>query len=338
MALVTGERIPDFRRLDARRKAVTLYQDFCARPVVLVGCRSRPLQPADVAALRPSKSAHDGDWQVLVLNPAHPEQLPPPDGWPPGTVCLADDGAVLNFLASSDEPFALILDRNFRLLASPPLKQLDAASVDAVYGDAEPVSAAPVLIVPGVVPPDLCDDLVAAYQGDNEASGVMRMEGGKMVYVEDPAVKIRREHRLSPGPLWQRLEERLRRCLLPEIQWAFNFRVTRFEGVKVVAYAADAGGYFSAHRDNDGEDTAHRRFALTVNLNPTQYSGGELVFPEYGGMGYRPGAGTAIVFSCNLAHEARPVTQGQRLALVSFFFSDAEQFRQAQYENRVRGS
>ncbi len=58
-------------------------------------------------------------------------------------------------------------------------------------------------------------------------------------------------------------------------------------------------------------------------------------FPEYGPHTYRPATGGAIVFPCSLIHEALPVTEGDRFAVISFFFGEAEyQAHQKQREAR----
>jgi predicted SAM-dependent methyltransferase len=74
-------------------------------------------------------------------------------------------------------------------------------------------------------------------------------------------------------------------------------------------------GHFAPHRDNNSPITAHRRFALSLNLNDA-YEGGELYFPEYGSK-YRPEIGDGVVFSCSLVHGAAPVTRGERFLLVA---------------------
>ncbi|MGH9334082.1 MAG: 2OG-Fe(II) oxygenase, partial [Vicinamibacteria bacterium] len=73
--------------------------------------------------------------------------------------------------------------------------------------------------------------------------------------------------------------------------------------------------------DNLSPATAHRRFALSLNLNEA-YEGGELSFPEYGPIRYRPAAGEALLFSCSLLHEVSEVTSGERFALLSFLFGE----------------
>src|SRR3546814_20819717 len=70
--------------------------------------------------------------------------------------------------------------------------------------------------------------------------------------------------------------------------------------------------YFRPHRDNTTKGTAHRRFAVTLNLNADEFEGGELRFPEFGPHLYKPPTGGAVVFSCSLLHEAMPVTKGRR--------------------------
>jgi predicted 2-oxoglutarate/Fe(II)-dependent dioxygenase YbiX len=87
-------------------------------------------------------------------------------------------------------------------------------------------------------------------------------------------------------------------------------------------YEAQHHGFFNRHRDNTTKGTAHRRFAMTLNLNTGDYDGGYLRFPEFGNQLYRPGVGEALIFSCSLLHEATPITKGRRFALLSFFYDD----------------
>ena len=68
--------------------------------------------------------------------------------------------------------------------------------------------------------------------------------------------------------------------------------------------------------------TAHRRFAVSVNLNE-DYEGGEISFPEYGPRRYRPAAGAALVFSCSLLHGVSPVTRGRRYVFLPFLHDQA---------------
>ncbi|MGZ3376660.1 MAG: 2OG-Fe(II) oxygenase, partial [Phenylobacterium sp.] len=116
---------------------------------------------------------------------------------------------------------------------------------------------------------------------------------------------------------------RLALRLLPQIAKAFGFNATRIERYIVARYSADDGGYFRAPRDNTTPGTAHRKFAVSINLNAEEFEGGDLRFPEYGLRTYRPPTGGAVVFSCGLLHEAMPVTRGVRYATLPFLFDEA---------------
>ncbi len=106
------------------------------------------------------------------------------------------------------------------------------------------------------------------------------------------------------------------------IEEAFVWQATRIERYIVACYSADDGGFFRRHRDNTTKGTAHRRFAVTINLND-DFDGGELGFPEFSSRTYRPPLGGATVFSCSLLHEATPVTRGLRYATLPFLYDEA---------------
>jgi predicted 2-oxoglutarate/Fe(II)-dependent dioxygenase YbiX len=134
-------------------------------------------------------------------------------------------------------------------------------------------------------------------------------------------MKQRRDHVVRDPDLLRDLTTTVGRRIMPEIRKAFAFRATRFEGFKIACYDATTGGFFRPHRDNLTPSTAHRVFALTLNLND-DYSGGQLRFPEYGNQRYRPEAGTALLFSCAHLHEVLEVTAGQRFVLLSFLYAE----------------
>ncbi|OYW07673.1 MAG: hypothetical protein B7Z53_05875 [Rhodospirillales bacterium 12-71-4] len=183
---------------------------------------------------------------------------------------------------------------------------------------------APVLVLPRVFEPAFCQRLIATYEavGGGE-SGFMRDVGGRTVGVMDPSHKRRKDLFLEDEALRAQIRARLNARLVPEIARAFNYRVTRLERYVVACYDAADQGFFRAHRDNTTKATAHRRFACTLNLNTGDYEGGDLCFPEFGPQTYRAPAGGAVVFSCSLLHEARPVTRGRRYAFLPFLYDDA---------------
>ena len=188
----------------------------------------------------------------------------------------------------------------------------------------EVVMQAPVLLVPEILERDFCERLVEVWRTQgNVETGVEHSRAGHRADTIMPGAKRRRDHIVRDEELLRTLTSRVGRRLIPELHKAFSFRATRFEGFKIACYDAATGGFFRAHRDNLSPATAHRRFALTLNLN-AGYEGGHLRFPEYGPQLYRPGVGGAIVFSGALLHEALEVTRGRRFVLLSFLFSEED--------------
>jgi predicted 2-oxoglutarate/Fe(II)-dependent dioxygenase YbiX len=182
---------------------------------------------------------------------------------------------------------------------------------------------APVLMAPNILEPALCERLIALYrETGSEPSGFMREVDGKTKLVTDPNHKMRRDREIADETLCGILRARIRGKLVPMVKRAFQFEATRMERYIVGCYEAGAG-HFRPHRDNTTRGTAHRRFAVTINLNSTDYEGGDLRFPEYGARTYRAPTGGAIVFSCSLLHEATPVTKGTRYAFLPFLYDDA---------------
>ncbi len=186
------------------------------------------------------------------------------------------------------------------------------------------VPQAPVLMLPSVFEPAVCRRLIEGYEaGGGEESGFMRERDGKTVMVIDHKHKRRSDWTITDEALKEAARARILRRVVPEIQKAFQFRITRMERYIVACYDAEVGGYFQPHRDNTTKGTAHRRFAVTVNLNSDEYEGGELTFPEYGRTIFKPPVGGAVVFSCSLLHQALPVTKGRRYAFLPFLYDDA---------------
>jgi predicted 2-oxoglutarate/Fe(II)-dependent dioxygenase YbiX len=182
---------------------------------------------------------------------------------------------------------------------------------------------APALIVPRVLEPALCEELIALYDREGGLpSGTLRLDGGRAELVADPRYKSRRDYQRFDAPWTARLSGLLARRVLPEVDKCFAFRATTFEPFKLACYDAGEGGYHRPHRDNVTPDVYERRFALSLNLNTGDYDGGALRFPEYGPELYLPPRGGAVVFSSSLLHEATPVTRGRRFVLLTFLAAD----------------
>jgi predicted 2-oxoglutarate/Fe(II)-dependent dioxygenase YbiX/peroxiredoxin len=182
---------------------------------------------------------------------------------------------------------------------------------------------APVLILPDVFEPEFCQKLIGLYAAHGgEESGFMREVDGKTVKMHDADHKKRKDYVIEDPAVIAETQQRIRRRIVPEILKAHQFQVTRMERYIVACYAAEDGGHFRAHRDNTTKGTAHRRFAVTINLNDA-FEGGELSFPEYGPKSFKPPVGGAVVFSCSLLHAASEVTRGTRYAFLPFLYDDA---------------
>ena len=191
----------------------------------------------------------------------------------------------------------------------------------------QPVGAqghAPVLVVPRVFEPEFCKHLIGLYeQNGGEESGFMRDVDGKTVGTVDHSHKRRKDYQIADEELQKATQFRIRRRLVPEIKKAFQFEVTRMERYIVACYDAGEGGYFRPHREKRTKGMAHRRFAVTLNLNSEDYDGGYLRFPEYGPQLFKAPTGGAVVFSCSMLHEALPVTSGTRYVFLPFLYDEA---------------
>ncbi|MFN3275991.1 MAG: 2OG-Fe(II) oxygenase [Paracoccus sp. (in: a-proteobacteria)] len=182
---------------------------------------------------------------------------------------------------------------------------------------------APVLVLPGLFDPELCTTLIGEYQRHGgEVSGFMVVENGRTAPRHDPRHKVRRDHLLTDEALTAAIRQRIVSLVVPAIRRAYAFNVTRMERYLVACYDAEEGGHFRAHRDNTTPGTAHRRFALSVNLN-SDFEGGGLTFPEFSDRRFRAGAGTGIVFCCSMLHQAEPVTAGRRFVFLPFLYDEA---------------
>jgi predicted 2-oxoglutarate/Fe(II)-dependent dioxygenase YbiX len=196
---------------------------------------------------------------------------------------------------------------------------------ELVWDDRRPreiTTQAPLLVVPDALDPEQCAELIAVWeqQGHSE-TGVESSAGGGRAEQRSAQLKRRRDHIVRDPQRSRELASTIGRRVLPELSKAFAYRASRFEGFKIACYQASDRGFFSAHRDNLSPATAHRRFALTLNLNDG-YQGGQLRFPEYGPELYRPALGAALLFSCSHLHEVLEVTAGRRFVLLSFLFGD----------------
>ncbi|MDQ6434907.1 2OG-Fe(II) oxygenase [Mesorhizobium sp. LHD-90] len=228
--------------------------------------------------------------------------------------------------------FWMVLDPTMRVRAIfPALADGTERAQLAAYLDAlPPVESypgfsvqAPIIVLPNVFEPAFCNQLIDLYEaaGGTE-SGFMREIGGKTVEVVDARHKRRADYTIEDETLKLTLRQKIIRRVVPEIQKVHQYTVTRMERYIVACYDSANGGHFRAHRDNTTKGTAHRRFAVSINLN-SDFDGGQVSFPEYGPRSFKPPPGGAVVFSCSLLHAVSPVTRGKRYAFLPFLYDDA---------------
>ena len=182
---------------------------------------------------------------------------------------------------------------------------------------------APVLVIPHVFEPELCKKLIGIYdQNGGGESGVMRVVDGVVQGVFDNSFKRRKDITIEDDALRVQLQQRIRARVLPEIEKLFFMKITRMERYIVGCYAAEDGGHFRPHRDNNTAITAHRRYAVSINLND-EFEGGEVSFPEYNRTGYKAPPGWAVIFPCAILHTVSKVSKGRRYAFLPFVYDES---------------
>lgn len=310
-----------------------------------------PDKPASVAALRSFEVKRDafadlGAEVQIVLTDAEAEDAARKDEALPFPVLVDKTGAAFAALGIG-VTFGRVLQDHAAVLAIAPNLHALARVVpgdrgdpaEAVLSRAKPlferrkaglVTAIhpPVLIVPDVFGPDECARLMELYRttgkefvdpGHNQLQG--RTTDVKM-RIPEYGRSDRVDHWVCAPETNGYIDQRLVPRLMPEIQKAFNYKVTRHERYRIACYEGARGGSEHGHRDNTLPFVAHRRFAVTINLNSDAYDGAELRFPEFGDALYKPPSGAAIVFSCSLLHEVMGMRSGARFALLAFLFGE----------------
>ncbi len=229
---------------------------------------------------------------------------------------------------------AVISPRGRLAFASAAEDALEAAL--ATLPEASPPAplrrgGAPVLLIPDILEPDFIHALLDHWDKGEKAADRVASASDHAGVGMVAGIKRRADVFLDDRALYEGFHRRIERRVLPELWRAFRFRAASFEAPRIGCYDAAVAGAFGAHRDNRTPFTAHRRFAMSLNLNTGAYDGGRLRFGEFGPEEYEPEAGGAAVFCCDMLHEALPVTAGRRFAIFTFF-TDAEG---AQQERRL---
>lgn len=225
----------------------------------------------------------------------------------------------------------VVLDKQLRVVAAIPFAKDGSDARAALSVTAEHIKASraaedlpvPVMVLPRVFEPEFCQMLIDGYEKDGgEESGFMRDVDGQTRRLMDASHKRRRDWTIETQDIMRATQARVLRRIVPEIAKVHQFRITRMERYIVGCYTAEDGGHFRAHRDNTTKGTAHRRFAVSINLSD-DFDGGLVHFPEFSSRGFKPPVGGALVFSCSLLHMVSPVTRGRRYVFLPFLYDDA---------------
>ena len=282
--------------------------------------------------LAPNFAQADAHLIHLVVG-AMPDGVPAP-GRDSALTQLFDPRNEVAQLFGLESPGVILLDRNRRFQgAFTGLGPEQALALCRTHRDREVpgliTEQAPVLLIPNIFSATDCDALIdywnhgAKEDGNNLAS----TDGGN--YYDGPQIKRRADVAIQSKQLFDLVKTRVERRVFPELLKSFQFTLARMEMPRIGCYDSAMLGEFRRHRDNTTPYTAHRKFALSINLND-DYDGGEVAFPEYGRKVYKPAPGGGVAFSSSLLHEAQPVTRGRRFGLFTFFTDEEGGRREAE--------
>ena len=327
-----GDRAPNFILTDQNEEQFELYTTMSGGPIVLVILPHRNLEDQELIKLfKKSYSKYKKlGIDLFVVSDASKDTISKISNslniqFP----LMADhDGSVTTwFLSSSNTqgPVAFILDPNQRLFAIErddekekrlPEKALDLAKRKLPIGSPKNISEiAPVLIIPKIFSEDICHQMIELWTSSGNSPGQVETSSQK---ISDHTIKRRKDHLINDKSLEIEISNILGKRIAPEVSKVYHCENWIFEGFRIGCYDYSDSGFFSAHRDNFNQNNKSRLYAITINLNVGEYTGGELRFSEYGQDLYSPPTGGAIIFSCSLLHEVLPVMSGRRLVFLTF--------------------
>jgi predicted 2-oxoglutarate/Fe(II)-dependent dioxygenase YbiX/peroxiredoxin len=339
--LAPGDRVPDFILSDPSGSRRQFYNEVTGRPLVLVaasGAARGPLGDRLSSLFAEASAFRDAGAELIaVVGGAQGDIRALAESLGSGVAVFADGGGeVLRGLLAPEPPrfpetqafqpelASYLLDPNQRVIdvmrraprAEHGPRLLDALETWNRSRESERVltGGAPVLMLPAVLDPDFCGELIDLWRKEHHEGGFSTGEAN----LYDAERKKTLEHVVRDQEMNKRLSLTLARRIGPELAKVFNYTAAfRFDGHIVMCYQPERRDFFGLHRDNL-RNRNRRRFASSLNLND-DFEGGGLYFPEYSPHGYHMRTGTACVFSCALLHRALPVTRGRRWVLTSFF-------------------
>ena len=196
--------------------------------------------------------------------------------------CLLDRLGELGRAFASNGPLAIVVDAAGRVadVLRQPTPDAIAARVTQLYAASRPAvvqAKAPVLLLERVVDPGLCRTLIDYWQRKDKTSNTV---GGLHGNVVNGDVKRRHDVQLDDPRLFVPLRDCLVRRVVPAILRAFHISIMVIEAPIIGCYDVKSGGRFGRHRDNTSSYTAHRQFALSLNLNPEGVRRRRTAFPR----------------------------------------------------------
>lgn len=234
---------------------------------------------------------------------------------------VLDQAGELGRAFGATAPVVVLVDPAGRVAALLPAPSSEAVAARAaeLYAASAPVlvrAKAPVLLLERVAEPAFCKTLMDYWQRSNKLANKVASDYGNVVNAD---IKRRQDVQVSDPLLFVQLRDCVMRRVVPVMEQVYHARINVMEAPLIGCYGSESGGWFRRHKDNTSSATAHRQFALSLNLNSTdEYDGGLLRFPEFGRELYAPVAGGALVFSTAMVHEVTPVTRGRRFGVFTF--------------------
>ena len=291
--------------------------------------------PARVEALLAARERLNGIEAYIYLI-----ALSGPDASLPGADMFDESGKGAAFLLGMPNPGIAVIAPTGCLSAQLAADDLDAAIMHckahaSAFTNNVQKGTAPVLVMENLFEPELCQRVVQYWQDNPKTTGgvASSAHGNDQ---EIASIKRRQDVVIPDGPLFEEIKGKIARRVLPQIIRAYQMQIVSMEALRIGEYNASDAGAFGRHRDNATQFTAHRRLALTVNLNTGEYGGGELRFPEFGPGLYQPPVGGGVVFSCGMLHEALPVNRGSRFGMFTFFTDAAGLEQEKQMHERMK--
>lgn len=330
--LSVGDPAPVFDAVRLDGSAFSSYTAVQGRPIVVIFTGAAGLRLLDT--IQSAFLGLDDTAQVMTFVPGGPAEVSAQQSehaWPFET--MADpNGMVTNGfaeLSACGAPSVFILDPNQRIAGIRPIDG-EASVLRAWVDDVvrlvtfqQPPQiierAAPALFIPRALERGDCQWLIDLWRAnDTETGQVAQGAAAAKTLDVNKTMKRRDDFIVRDAELEMTIANRLMPRVVPEVAKIYHFEGFRLEAFRVGRYGAEDAGFFNIHRDDSNPSTQHRKYAMTLNLNVEDYEGGDLVFPEYGPELYRPPTGGAVIFSCSMLHEVRPVTQGERFVLLTF--------------------